>query len=78
MSLMLSVLVLAGSASVVAAGADPSKPKSKPSSFAPHHSGKRVYGTPIQRPILHKRSKASHKAPKSGLASRQPLDNGAR
>jgi len=43
--------------------------KSKPSSFAPRHSGKHVYGAPIQHPILHKRHKASHKASRSAAAA---------
>ncbi|HEV2287202.1 MAG TPA: hypothetical protein VGR80_14245 [Steroidobacteraceae bacterium] len=44
-----------GPAALAAAGDKP--PKAKPSSFAPHHTASHVYGTPIAKPILHKRSK---------------------
>lgn len=55
-SLVVTVLVLAGAAT--AAGADDStKAKPRASSFAPHHTKSRVYGTPIAKPILHKRRK---------------------
>jgi hypothetical protein len=52
--------------SMVAAAAEP-QPKStagaKPSSFAPRHTGRRVYGAPIQPPILGPQKRAhSHKA----------------
>jgi hypothetical protein len=57
-------LALLGVAAGVAAPADPSgsKPKPKASSFAPHHTGKHVYGTPIVKPILHKQKKRPHAA----------------
>jgi len=38
------------------AGADSTGRKpAKPSSFAPHPTTKRAFGTPISKPILHKR-----------------------
>ena len=69
--LSLIFLFVVGNVATVAS-ADPKdqKPR-KPSSFAPHHT---VYGAPIQRPILHKRHKASHNAPKS--AATQLPDSG--
>lgn len=49
--------------SVGASAADVPHPAgAKPSSFAPRHSGRRVYGTPIQPPILGSRKGAHHKA----------------
>jgi hypothetical protein len=55
---------------VVAAGtalADPpgggTGPKPKPSSFAPHHTASRTFGTPVSKPILHKRTRPAHPAP---------------
>lgn len=47
------------------AAADPpsdTKPKAKASSFAPHHTRTHVYGTPVSKPILHKRKKRPHTA----------------
>ena len=64
-SLMASALVLAGTAAaaVASAGSDDSKtPKPKASSYAPHQTKSHVYGTPIAKPILHKRKK--HTQPK--------------
>ena len=61
----LSVLVSCALLFPVGAGAVDTSTgphKAKPSSFAPHHSGKHVYGAPIQHPILHKHHKASRKA----------------
>jgi hypothetical protein len=37
----------------------------KPSSFAPHHTGRRVYGAPIQPPIFGPQKRAHHKATKA-------------
>jgi len=59
--------LLPGIAGARDTSADPHK--SKPSSFAPHHSGKHVYGAPIQHPILHKRHKTGHKASRSEAAA---------
>jgi hypothetical protein len=52
--------------------------RAKPSSFAPHHGGKHVYGAPIQQPILHKRHKTSRRTPKGDGAAGQPRRSGAR
>jgi hypothetical protein len=54
-------LALAGAAVPAAAGAEPATaaPK-KPSALAPRHTGRRVYGAPIEPPILHRRHKRSH------------------
>jgi hypothetical protein len=51
----LTLLTVPGAAM---AGADPTDPKPpKPSSFAPHPTAKRAFGTPVSKPILHKRTK---------------------
>jgi hypothetical protein len=58
--LVLSVLILAAATTSqprAAAGCQPVAPEAatpaKPSSFAPHpHSRKRVYGAPIQKPLV--------------------------
>lgn len=72
-SLLVSLLVLAGAATATAAtaGSDDSKtPKPKPSSFAPHPTKSHVYGTPIAKPILHKRKKHPQPAvPATGPAA---------
>jgi hypothetical protein len=54
---VLIALGLTGAA--VPARADPSdaKPPPKASSFAPHHTGGRVYGSPIEPQILHSRKR---------------------
>lgn len=65
--LLLTVVcafAVAGPAQVLAAAAtDQRAPAAKPSSFAPEHTGRRVYGAPIQSPILHSRKKkpATHR-----------------
>jgi hypothetical protein len=60
----VAALVLAGTASAPAGADDSKTTKPKASSLAPHPTGRRVYGAPIQAPILHKRHKqgASTKA----------------
>jgi hypothetical protein len=70
------VLFLVGLAGASAgARADPPGGQQSPpkaSSFAPHHSGKRVYGSPIGPQILHsrKRKPAAHQAASPASASR--------
>lgn len=52
-ALLAAALAVAGSAF-----ADPQNDKTpKANSFAPHHSRRHVYGTPVSKPILHKRKK---------------------
>jgi hypothetical protein len=64
------VLVLAGAASAAAGADDSSTAKPKASSFAPHHTQSHVYGTPIAKPILHKRKKHTQPpAPANGPAA---------
>ena len=46
-----------GPAALAGAGDPPNRPKG--SAFAPHHTKSHVYGTPINKPILHKRKKAA-------------------
>ena len=58
----LGALALLASGAMAAASADPTDAKPpKPSSFAPHPTAKRAFGTPVSKPILHKRKK--HKPP---------------
>lgn len=54
---VVSLLVLAGAATATAAADDSKTAKPKASSFAPHHTKSHIYGTPIAKPILHKRKK---------------------
>jgi len=63
----LALLALSGSGAVLA---DPptSDKKPKASSFAPHHANSRVYGSPVSKPILHKRKKAAPARPAPGPA----------
>jgi hypothetical protein len=62
----LILVALAGAA--LPARADPASstapPPVKASSFAPHHTGKRAYGTPIEPQILHlhKRKPVTHRS----------------
>jgi hypothetical protein len=67
-SLVVSVVLLAGAASATTGADDSKTPKPKASSFAPHPTGRRVYGAPIQRPILHKRHKPGASASKASPA----------
>ena len=67
---LVSLLALAGLVST-ARGDDSTAPKPKGSSFAPHRGGSHVYGTPIQRPILHKRHKPA-KAPSKASPTPPP------
>jgi hypothetical protein len=58
-------LILAALAAASSAGADPqsgTNPKAKASSFAPHHTKGHAFGTPIAKPILHKRKKRTQPA----------------
>ncbi len=58
-------LILAAFAAAGSAAADPpsgTAPKPKASSFAPQHTRSHVYGTPIAKPILHKRKKRTQPA----------------
>lgn len=76
----LVVLVLIGLAGVMAgARADPpgaqppgaKPPHPKASSFAPHHTAKRAYGSPIEPQILHsrKRKPVTHRTASEPSAS---------
>jgi len=57
-------LVLAALAAAGKALADPqTDTKAKPSSFAPHHTKSRVYGAPIQKPLVRKRRKRTPPTP---------------
>ena len=59
----LAAIVLTGSMDAFAAGASRPREVAKPSSFAPRHTGRRVYGAPIQPPIFGPQKRAhSHKA----------------
>jgi hypothetical protein len=66
--LVLGALALSGHDRVAAeaarcapaSSANPQPVKSRPSSFAPHHGGRHVYGQPIQAPIL----KTAHHPPR--------------
>jgi hypothetical protein len=64
-ALLLAALAAAGTAL-----ADPSpsgaRPKAKASSFAPHQTKSHVYGTPVSKPILHKRKKRARPAAPAG------------
>jgi hypothetical protein len=62
LALLACALALQGAPGAGMAGTDSTDPRApKPSSLAPHPTAKRNFGTPIQKPILHKRKK--HKAP---------------
>ena len=73
------LLGLTGAAAPVRADPPSAKPP-KASSFAPHHTGRRVYGSPIEPTILHSRKHkpATRRAaptasePASHTAARQP------
>lgn len=68
--LVASLLVLAGAATASAAADDSKTAKPKASSFAPHPTKRHVYGTPIAKPILHKRKKHTRPpAPATGQAA---------
>ena len=77
--LIASALMFVFALAATVAPADPKDQKTaKPSSFAPHHSGKHVYGAPIQHPILHKRHKTSRKTSRSeAIPPGQRTDSGA-
>ncbi|HUL47044.1 MAG TPA: hypothetical protein VLV25_08075 [Steroidobacteraceae bacterium] len=69
MNRMLALLSLAAAVALLAlpggaaAGTDPTHPRPpKASSFAPRHSKSHVYGSPVSKPILHKRNKRPHAA----------------
>ena len=57
LALIWGVLVLTGAAAGTADADDSTTAKPKASSLAPHHSRRHVYGTPVSKPILHKRKK---------------------
>lgn len=67
-SLAVGVLAFAGAASGTGSADDSKTTKPKASSLAPHPTGRRVYGAPIQAPILHKRHKQGASAFKPGTA----------
>jgi len=52
---LAGALLLAAAAAAAPPPAADGKTPPKPSSFAPHHTGKRSFGAPIQKQILHKR-----------------------
>jgi len=69
---LVCALVLAAAAAG-AAGTEPAsgspQKRATASSFAPHHGKRRVYGAPIQKPLVHKRKKRAHAAaPATGPA----------
>jgi len=57
----LVLAALAGAGSVLADPQADTKPR--PSSFAPHHTKSRVYGAPIQKPLVRKHKKRRPSAP---------------
>lgn len=68
--LAICALALAGT---VAPAADSTATKHpKASSLAPQHTASRVYGAPIQPPILHKRHKTKHGRGVAGKAAQPP------
>lgn len=63
-----SALAFLAAPGAAVAGTDSTKrPVSKASSFAPHRTTRRAFGTPIKAPILHKRHRQS-KPPSSSAA----------
>ena len=69
----MGALLLAALAASGAAVADPpadGRPKAKASSFAPRHTKSHVYGTPVAKPILHKRNKRKQPAAPAGAPPR--------
>jgi len=65
LALATCALTLLAAAGATAAGKDSSKrPPAKASSFAPHRTAKRAFGTPIKPPILHKRQRQASPASK--------------
>jgi hypothetical protein len=70
-SLVAFALLLLAAGGAAVAGTDSTNPKPpKPSSLAPHPTAKRVFGAPIQKPIVHKRKKRTHAAaPAAGPAA---------
>ena len=74
-SLMGFALLLLAAGVTAVAGPDSTDPKrSKPSSFAPHHTAKHAFGAPIQPPIVHKRHKKA--ARPTGKQATAPRSNG--
>jgi hypothetical protein len=71
-SLIALAALFLGAAAAAAAGdsTDPKRPKA--SSFAPHHTRSHVYGTPVSKPILHKRKKRKPPAAPAG-APAEPI-----
>jgi hypothetical protein len=63
---MLAALAAAGTAFA----APPTDKKPKASSFAPRHTKSHVYGTPVSKPILHKRKK---RTPPAAPAPAEPI-----
>ncbi|MGB6604985.1 MAG: hypothetical protein WBE65_11910 [Steroidobacteraceae bacterium] len=53
----LFLIGLAGAAAPVRADPARTTPPPKASSLAPHHTGRRVYGSPIEPQILHSRKR---------------------
>ncbi|HEX4619729.1 MAG TPA: hypothetical protein VH135_08355 [Steroidobacteraceae bacterium] len=66
----MSVLVLTGAAAATPGAGDSAAAKPKASSFAPHHPKSRVYGTPVSKPIAHKRKK---RKPPAAAAPAEPI-----
>ncbi|MGH8265781.1 MAG: hypothetical protein ACRETG_03830 [Steroidobacteraceae bacterium] len=67
---LLCALALAGANAPAYAATPPaSRAPPKASSLAPHHTRRRVYGAPIQQPILHRRHK---RAPRGRTHAKAP------
>jgi hypothetical protein len=66
----VSVLVLAGPAAATPGAGDSATAKPKASSFAPHHTKSHVHGTPVSKPIAHKRKK---RKPPAAAAPAEPI-----
>lgn len=65
-ALLAAALATAGS--TLADAQNDKKPEA--SSFAPHHSRSHVYGTPVSKPIVHKRKK---RKPPAAAAPAEPI-----
>jgi hypothetical protein len=72
MLVVFAALGVAGAAAPVRADPPTTEAPAKAISLAPHHTGQRVYGAPIQPPILHsrKRKPATHRGASSQSGSR--------
>jgi hypothetical protein len=71
-SLIAWAVLFLGAAAATAAGDSADRKRPKASSFAPHHTRSHVYGTPVSKPILHKRKKRKPPAVPAG-APAEPI-----